>query len=183
MKKAELFVIKNGTLELENIIGKDCNVNRELIQITATQFVLNNHYIADNIKRGDVIVFEDREAHSLSFIWNGKLLIELDDGLPKEFTLGEFPIYYWNDTITSNMRWPTKNIVKQIKENAKENNHGCVKWFSFFILNGCDKYIVHPSTNDNDKYGKLKYYGEGDFWLDALDYKCGFKNQMTFYTI
>jgi uncharacterized membrane-anchored protein len=106
--------------------------------------------------------------NDFKYIWNGAQLTNLQydqdeySHVPREYTLEEFPWDYWNYCIDHNrIRWPSEHIANQVKKNVTlkkdytEKNYDihhtsmkyCCPWASYFIVNGRNKYYVHPSAD------------------------------------
>lgn len=205
MNKSRLFII-DGVSQLNTLTNLDIYglvdiENCEYLQEAANKILLNHNEILDMIKRGDIVQFDlITYRNDLKLIWDGTKLIDLEYDIdeyghvPRQFNMGEFPVNYWDKTISHNyIRWPTENIANQIQKNFTINNdhpeYGC-PWYSSFVINGFDKYIVRPCDNDTDNIlkdsgnemnsDKCKYTS---FWLDSYDHDQGRQNHVLFNLI
>ena len=195
MKKATVFIIEDGLTMMEEMTKLDRDElididNNELVEITSNKILSSHDEILEYIERGDIVQFE-KECYRNDFklIWDGKKLINLEfdvdeyGNLPKQFTMDEFSVDYWDKAIAHNyIRWPTDNITDQIRENFSFNTQtengwdGC--WYSFFIINGVSKYIVRPESEECKPH--IFQLTKDDYWIDSKDHICGLENHVIF---
>lgn len=137
--------------------------------------LLNDYVIKNNLKKGDVIIFEDNNQ---KYIWNGSyftLLGEIYFLLPSELPFPEFPPYYWKDFVQSEAMYIPSEKIKEAINNIEDNS-------TYIIGNYGEKYslifednLVYSLTyNRKDK--SLKEYLEEHDIDDMPDRYADFKD-------
>ena len=191
MKKANVFVIEDGvkTMKMMTQLKRDELIdfdNNDLVENVANNILSSHKNILETIQRGDIVQFEKVcYRNDFKLIWDGNKLInlEFDVGIdeygyvPRQFNMDEFPLNYWDDCIAHNyIRWPTKNITDQIRNNViLSDNH--LGWNSFFIMNGVCKYTVIPECYSDLYWENIT---KDDYWIDSQDHISGIENQVIF---
>lgn len=152
------------TIESDNDSTEVKSINSEnevQSQYATIHIGINSNH---NYKKGDIIkLCEDGYRNEDTFIWDGSNIMALDNNiddygaLPSQFTYPEFPLNYWDNSISHNyIRWVDDTIKSEILQ-----NYNCQDDTSFFFDNG-KKIVLETDVDQSllDTLHSSKYYVE-----------------------